>query len=131
MNLTTEKLRKYIKHIVKADKKITEDDNYIYFTTRDILDGIILADLGYTVSFKIEVDCYTVRAAKPDWFDKNNIMDYLNVCPDVHHIEETDTHIYFSTDNIETIFALKPFGHKCIYQESLATGMYRVSVCKN
>jgi hypothetical protein len=131
MNLTTEKLREYVKHTVKPNTVITEDDDYIYFTTTDILDGIVLASVGYAVEYKIEVDCYTMRAKKPDWFDKNSIMDYLNVCPDVHYIEETDTHIYFITDSIETIFALKPFGHKCIYQESLTTGMYRVSVCKN
>ena len=130
MSLTTEKLRKYIKHIVKADTDITEDDNYIYFTTKDLLDGIILADLGYTVGFKIEADCYIVRATKPDWFDKNNIMDYLNICSDVHNIKETDTHIYFSTDNIETIFGVKILGYKYTYQEHPTTGVWRVSVCK-
>lgn len=130
MNLTTEKLRKYIKSIVKADTKITEDDNYIYFTTKNLLDGIILAGLGYTVDFKIEVDGYTIRATKPDWFDKNNIMNYLNICSDVHNIEETDTHIYFNTDDIETIFGVKILGYKYTYQEHPTTGMYRVSVCK-
>lgn len=131
MTLTNEKLREYVKHIVKTNTVITEDDDYIYFTTTDILDGIILADLGYTVEFRIEADCYTIRATKPDWFYKKDVMDYLNVCPDVHRIEETNTHIYFSTDNIETIFALKSLGHKYTYQEHLTTGMYRVSVCKN
>ena len=53
MNLTTEKLREYIKHTVKANTDITEDDNYIYFTTIDLLDGIILAELGFTIDFKI------------------------------------------------------------------------------
>jgi len=130
MNLTTEKLRKYIKSTVKADTTITEDDNYIYFTTVDILDGIILANLGYTVSFKIEVDCLIIRVLKPDWFNKNNIMDYLNVCSDVHNIEETDTHIYFNTDDMETIFGIRILGYKYTYQEHPTTGMYRVSVCK-
>ena len=130
MNLTTEKLRKYIKSMVKADTAITEDDNYIYFTTKDLLDGIILVSLGYTVEFKIEVDGYTIRATKPDWFDKNNIMNYLNICSDVHNIEETDTHIYFNTNDIETIFGVKILGYKYTYQEHPTTGMYRVSVCK-
>ena len=130
MNLTTEKLRKYIKYITKADTAIAEDDNYIYFTTKNLLDGIILAGLGYTVEFKIEVDGYTIRATKPDWFDKNNIMNYLNICSDVHNIEETDTHIYFNTDDIETIFGVKILGYKYTYQEHPTTGMYRVSVCK-
>ena len=130
MNLTTEKLRKYIKYITKADTKTTEDDNYIYFTTKNLLDGIILASLGYTVAFKIEVDSYTIRATKPDWFDKNNIMNYLNICSDVHNIKETDTHIYFNTDDIETIFGVKILGYKYTYQEHPTTGMYRVSVCK-
>lgn len=129
MILTTEKLRKYIKHIVKADTDITEDDNYIYFTTKDLLNGIILADLGFTVGFRIEVDGYTICATKPDWFDKN-IMNYLNVCSDVHHIEETDTHIYFNTDNMDTIFDIKTLGYKYTYQEHPTTGMYRVSVHK-
>lgn len=127
MNLTTEKLREYINHMVKD---ITEDDDYIYFATDDILDGIILVDLGCTIDFKIEADHYTMRATKPDWFDKNNIMDYLNVCSDVHHIEETDTHIYFNTDDIDTIFGVKILGYKYTYREHPTTGMWRVSVCK-
>ena len=130
MNLTTEKLRKYIKYITKADTAIAEDDNYIYFTTKNLLDGIILASLGYTVAFKIEVDSYTIRATKPDWFDTNNIMNYLNICSDAHNIKETDTHIYFNTDDIETIFGVKILGYKYTYQEHPTTGMYRVSVCK-
>ena len=130
MNLTTEKLREYIKHTVKDDTKITEDDDYIYFTTRDLLDGFILSTLGYTVAFKIVADGYIICATKPDWFDKNNIMDYLYVCSDVYHIEETNTHIYFSTDNMDTIFGIKILGYKYTYQENPMTGICRVSVCK-
>jgi hypothetical protein len=130
MNLTTEKLRKYIKSMIKTDTIIIEDDNYIYFTTKDILDGIILADLGFTIEYKTEADGYTIRATKPEWLNKNDIMNYLNICSDVHNIEETDTHIYFNTDNIETIFDIKNLGYKYTYQEHPTTGMYRVSVCK-
>lgn len=130
MNKTTEKLREYIKNMVKADTIITEDDDYIYFTTKDALDGSILADLGFTVDLKIEADCYIVRAKKPGWFDKNNIMNYLNICSDVHNIKETDTHIYFNTDDINTIFGVQVLGYKYTYQEHPTTGMYHVSVCK-
>lgn len=130
MNLTTEKLREYIKSTGKANTDITEDDDYIYFTTRDLLDGIVLSDLGYTIGFKIVADGFIIRATKPDWFDKNNIMDYLNVCPDVHSIAETDTHIYFNTDNMNTIFGVKILEDKSTYQEYPTTGMYRVTVCK-
>lgn len=130
MNLTTEKLRRYIKSMVKTDTIIIEDDNYIYFTTKDILDGIILADLGFTIEYKTEVDGYIIRATKPEWLNKNNIMNYLNLCSDVHNIEETDTHIYFNTDNIETIFDVKNLRYKYTYKEHPTTGMWRVSVCK-
>ncbi len=130
MNKTTEKLREYIKIMVKANTTITEDDDYIYFTTKNILDGIILADLGFIVDLKIEADRYIIRAIKPDWFNKDSIMDYLNVCPDTHDIKETDTHIYFNTDNMDTIFGVKTLGYKYTYQEHPTTGMYHVSVCK-
>lgn len=130
MNLTTEKLREYIKSMVKANTDITEDDDYIYFTTRDLLNGIVLANLGYTVDFKIAADGFIIRATKPDWFDKKNIMDYLNICSDVHNIEETNTHIYFNTDDMDTIFGVGVLGYRCVYQENPATGMYRVSVFK-
>lgn len=130
MYLTTEKLREYIKHIVKGNTGISEDNDYIYFRTKDMLDGIVLTKLGYTVAYRTKANHYVMRATKPEWYNKNDIVQFLTICPDVQCVEETDTHIYFDTDNIEVIFTLRDSGYKYIYQEDVTTRLFHVSVRK-